>query len=356
VFGNVVLTPNNPAIPVARMPIAVRASLPEIDVSPTSLSATVAEGDSVTRNLTISNLGNPTINWDIDTTGSAPLSGQVHAFDGIRGNASDFFTGANGGFYQSEDITPADAVTLRSVEVAGFMTGTGGTLQATATAVTVKVYTDNAGAPAGNPDAGAAGEIYSCVRTPAGPNAVGLTFRTTDGAAFGINLNDAATAGCPTPPALAAGTRYWVTVYPTVPGTATSRRWIMGRATTTAGLAPMSFTSTALGGTAVWTALTPVAGPPPSIAALAMSFTTNVGCNTPWLSASPPAGSLGLTESDSTTITADAATLTVGNYRGFVCVDSNGADADEPKIGVPFNLEVTAGNDLIFDDDFEPQG
>lgn len=354
VFGNVVLTPNNATIPVARMPIAVRAAQPEIDVSPTSLSATVEAGDSVTRNLTISNLGNPTINWDIDTTGTAPLAGQVHAFDGIRGNASDFFTGANGGFYQSEDITPDDAVSLRSVEVAGFMTGTGGTLQATATAITVKVYTDNAGAPAGNPDAGAAGEIYSCVRTPAGPNAVGLTFRATDGAAFGINLNDAATAGCPTPPALAAGTRYWVTVYPTVPGTATSRRWIMGRATTTAGLAPMSFTSTTLSGTATWTALTPVAGPPPSIAALAMSFTTNVSCNAPWLSASPPAGTLGVNESDPTTITADAASLTAGNYRGFVCVDSNGADADEPKVGVPFNLEVLPANDLIFDDDFEP--
>lgn len=357
VFGEVVLTPNNATIPVARMPIAVRAAQPEIDVSPTSLSATVAEGDSVTRNLTIANLGNPTINWDIDNTGTAPLPGLVHAFDGIRGNASDFFTGSNGGFFQAEDITPDDAVTLRSVEVAGFMTGTpAGSLQSIATAVTVKVYTDTAGAPAGNPDAGAAGEIYSCVRTPAGPNAVGLTFRAVDGSAFGINLNDAATAGCPTPPALAAGTRYWVTVYPTVPGTSTARRWIMGRATTTAGLAPMSFTSAALGGTGGWTALTPVAGPPPSIAALAMSFTTNVSCNAPWLSASPPAGSLGVNESDPTTITADAATLTAGNYRGFVCVDSNGADADEPKIGVPFNLEVTEGNDLIFEDNFESQG
>ncbi len=357
VFGQLVLTPNNAAIPVSRMPIALRAASPEIDVTPASLSATVAEGDSVTRNLAIANLGNPTINWDIDNTGTAPLTLQTQLYDGIRGNASNFFTGQNGGFYQAEDILSPDPATLRSIEVNGFMTGTGGTLQATATAITVKVYTDSAGLPAGNPDAGAAGEVYSCVRTPSGPNSGGLTFRSTDGAAFGINLNDAATAGCPVPPSLAAGTRYWVTVYPTVPGTTASRRWILGRATSTNGLAPASFTSTTIpGGTAIWTPLAAVTTPPPSLAALAMSFTTNVDCATPWLSASPTSGTLGVSESDPTTITANAASLSVGNYRGFVCVDSNGADADEPKVAVPFALEVTEGNDRIFQDNFEPQG
>ncbi|MBL8299644.1 MAG: S8 family serine peptidase [Rhodanobacteraceae bacterium] len=352
-FGELVLTPNNATIPVARMPIALRAAPPEIDVTPPSLTAEVLPGSSVTRNLNVANIGNPTINWDVDNTGTAPLTVQTQLYDGIRGNASDFFTGANGGFYQVEDIVSADPATLRSIEVAGFMTGTGGSLQATATAITVKVYTDNAGAPAGNPDAGAAGEIYSCVRTPAGPNSAGLTFRSTDGANFGINLNDAASAGCPAPPALAANVRYWVTVYPTVPGTATSRRWILGRATTSNGLAPMSFTSTALGGTATWTALTPVAGPPPSIAALAMSFSTNVDCSAPWLSASPNSGALGLLESDPTTVTANAASLAVGNYRGFVCVDSNGADADEPKVAVPFSLNVVSQLDQIFKDGFD---
>lgn len=354
VFGELVLTPNNATIPVTRMPIALRASLPEIDVTPTALAAEVLAGGSVTRNLTIANTGNPTINWDIDNTGTAPFPAQTQLYDGIRGNASNFFIGTGGGFYQAEDIVSADPATLRSVEVAGFMTGTGGTLQATATAITVKVYTDNAGVPAGNPDAGAAGEIYSCARTPSGPNSGGLTFRTIDGAAFGINLNDAAAAGCPAPPALAANTRYWVTVYPTVPGTTTSRRWILGRATSTNGLAPMSFTSSVIpGGTATWTALAPVAGPPPSLAALAMSFTTNVDCSTPWLSASPASGSLGLTESDPTVITADAASLAIGSYRGMVCVDTNGADLDEPKVAVPFSLDVVEQIDLIFEDDFE---
>lgn len=353
VFGEVVLTPNNATIPVARMPIALRAAPPEIDVTPTALSATVDTGDAVTRNLTIANLGNPTINWDVDNTGTAPLTLQTQTYDGIRGNASNFFTGANGGFYQTEDIVSPDPAKLRTVDVAGFMTGTGGTLQATATAITVKLYADAAGQPAGNPDAGAAGELYSCARTPAGPNSGGLTFRTVDGSAFSVNLNDAASAGCPAPPALAAGVRYWVVVYATVPGAATARRWILGRATSTNGLAPMSFTSTTLGGNATWTALTPVAGPPPSLAALAISVSTNVNCDAPWLSAAPNSGSLGVAESNPSVITANATGLAVGNYRGFVCVDSNGADADEPKVAVPFALEVTEVVDRIFEDDFE---
>lgn len=354
VFGSLVLTPNNPAIPVSRLPIALRAAPPDIDVAPGALQATVEPGESATRLLDISNDGNLSINWDIDSSGTAPLPLQTQVFDNIRGNASDFFTGANGGFYQAEDIVSPDPASLRSVEVQGFMTGTPSTsLQLTATAITVKVYTDNAGAPAGNPDAGAAGEIYSCVRTPAGPNSTGLTFRSTDGAAFGINLNDAATAGCPAPPNLAAGTRYWVTVYATVPGTSTARRWIMGRATTTTGLAPMSFTSSTLGGGPSWTALTAVAGPPPSIAALAMSFTTNVNCGAPWLSAAPTSGTVNMGETDTSTITADAAALTAGNYRGFVCVDSNGADADEPKVAVPFDLSVVEVTDRIFKNGFE---
>jgi len=350
VFGELVLTPSNPTIPVARMPIALRKALPEIDVSPASLSASVPAGQSVTRNLTIANLGNPSVIWDIDTSGTAQSNLMRQAFDGVRGNASDFFIGSNGGFYQAEDFISPDNATLRSIDVEGFMTGTGGTLQATATQITFKLYSDAAGKPAGHPEAGTGGELYSCTRTPSGVNSAGLTFRSTDGALFGLNLNDAATAGCPAPPALTAGVRYWALAYPTVPGTSTARRWILGRATTHTGLPGMSLTSTALGGTAAWTALAPVAGPPPSLESLAVSVTTNVNCGMPWLSASPNAGTLGVGGSDTAVVTADASALALGTYRGFVCVDSNGTDADEPKTAVLFSLDV---NDRIFASGFE---
>ena len=348
-FGELVLTPSNAAIPTARLPIALRRGLPEIDVTPMSLTAVVSTGLSVTRNLTVKNLGNPSIDWDIDSSGTAPVNLQNQAYDGIRGNASNFFTGQNAGFYQAEDFSSLDPAALRSIDVNGFMTGTGGTLQATATQITFKVYSDAAGQPAGSPEAGAAGELYSCVRTPSGPNSGGLIFRTTDGASFGLNLDTAAAAGCPAPPVLAAGVRYWAVVYPTVPGTTASRRWIYGRATSTNGLPPMTISTPSLG-TPNWTALTEVTGPLPSLASLALGITTNVACGAPWLSAAPASGSLGVAGSATSVITASAAALAPGNYRGFVCVDSNGTDLDEPRTAVPFALEVGDG---LFADGFE---
>ena len=50
---------------------------------------------------------------------------------------------------------------------------------------------------------------------------------------------------------------------------------------------------------------------------------------------------------------ADAASLAIGSYRGIVCVDTNGADPDEPRVAVPFSLDVVEQIDLIFEDDFE---
>ena len=342
VFGELVLTPSIASIPTARMPIALRRALPEIDIAPASLAASVAAGQSVTRNLSVRNIGNPTIDWSIVNAGTAPYPVQRQAFDGLRGNASDFFVGSNAGFYQAEDFSVDDPGTLRSLDVEGFLSGTGGNLQVTATQITFKVYADAAGQPAGQPEAGAAGELYSCTRTPAGANSAGLIFRSTDGAAFGLDLAAAAAAGCPAAPALATGVRYWATAYPTVPGNSSARRWFFGRALTSNGLAPMSIGPGL--GIPAWTAVAPVAGPPASIASLALSVTTNVNCNAPWLSAAPNAGSLGVAGAATPLVTANAATLAAGNYRGFVCVSSNGTDADEAVTGVPFALEVTAPN------------
>ena len=338
-FGQLVLTPNNATIPVARMPIAVRASFPKIEVTPAALAASVEIGTSATRNLTVRNVGNPTINWDIDDSGTSPFQVQTQVFDGRNGNGSNFFTGNSVGTYQSEDFTPADNGTLRAIDLEGFLSGTGGTLQATATKITFKLYGDASGVPGGYPGGGAGGELYSCERTPAGVQSGGLIFRSTDGALFGLDLVAAAAAGCPAPPALTAGTRYWVVPFATVPGSSTvttTRRWSWGRATTTNGNLPQ-FTSTG-----TWSPLTPVTGASPSIASLSLSIKTDVACGAPWLAAAPNAGSLGLAGSATPVVTANAASLAVGSYRAFVCVDANGTDPDVPKVAVPFALDVTA--------------
>jgi hypothetical protein len=352
-FGEVILTPSDASIPSARMPIALRPAKPEIDVSPMAVSATVETGQSVSRDVLVRNVGNPTVTWDIDAAGSTgTLAMQTQTYDGNWGNSSNFYVGqgaAGAGNYIAEDFISPDAATLRTMEVAGFITGTGSaTLQATATQITFKVYSDDNGKPAGNPEAGAAGEVYSCTRTPAGANSAGLTFRSLDGASFFLNLETAAAAtapaNCPAPPALAPNTRYWGVTYATVPGTSSARRWSYGRATTTNGLRPMVIAPNLTGASQVlqWTALDPIAGPPAAIASSALTVTTTVGCGAPWLSTTPSAGSLGVAGLATVAATANSTGLALGNYRGHVCVDSNGTDADEARTAVPFSLEVTA--------------
>jgi hypothetical protein len=77
-----------------------------------------------------------------------------------------------------------------------------------------------------------------------------------------------------------------------------------------------------------------------------------VGCGAPWLSADVTSGTLGALASTTVTLTANAATLAAGTYGTYVCVSSQGTDADEPITLVPVNLTVTP--DSVFSNGFEP--
>jgi subtilisin family serine protease len=353
-FGQVVLTPSNPAIPVATMPVAVRSGPPDIDVQPTSIAVSVAVDATTSAPVQIRNVGNPTINWSVDEVGTGNVTqlNQINA--GTFGQSINFFSGQTptaGGIYGSDDHTPEDSGALRSITVDGFMTGTPATaLNALATQVTFKVYSDAAGIPAGNPEAGAAGEIYSCARTPAGPNSGGLSFLIADGSDFRLDTVAAAAAGCPAPPALTAGTRYWISVFPTIPGNTGARRWIWSRSSNSVGLEAKSISPLSLLGVpSTWTTLAAVA--PPALNAYTMVVTTDVQCGAPWFDLATTSASLGLAGITNTTLDVNATGLTPGNQRRFLCVDSNGSDPDEPRIVVPVNLTVTA--EAIFTDGFE---
>ena len=355
-FGELSFTPSLATVPSARMALAIRAALPDIDFSATSLSTSLIVGSSINLPFAIRNAGNPTIDWSVDASGLGTLTSLVQPFDQVRGNSSNFFnaqTPAPAGIYVAEDFTPSDTARLNSIEVDGFMTGTPATaLNLLATAVTFKIYSDTAGTPAGNPEAGVNGEIYSCVRTVAAPNNVGLSFRSADGARFALDAGAAATAGCPAVPVLTAGTRYWISAYPSVPGLSTARRWIWGRASTENGALPKIISPAAVGGIGTtWADLGPVAGPPSSLGAMAISVRTDISCGAPWLSLTPAAGTLGLAGVTNTQVGVSAAALTQGSYRAFLCISTNGTDPDEPKPVIPVNLTVL--RDQLFANGFE---
>jgi hypothetical protein len=347
-FGELVLTPSNPSIPTSRMAIAVRKANPDIDVTPVSVTQSVGVGGSVVVPITVANVGNPTLTWSVDGAGlgNVPLLEQPN--NGANGVSTGFYlnqTPAAAGTYNADDATPTDNMTLRTIRAEGFMTGTGTqTMQALAQSITWRLYSDSAGVPAGNPDAGAGGEIWSCNRTPTGPNSAGLTFNTADGAQF--TLDASAATGCAAAPALTANTKYWVSVTPNLLSTSTGRRWAWFRATVASGSNAKIIQPVITPTIPTWQD----ADAAPNLPARALRLSGDVQCGAPWLSFSG-SGSLGLGGQTVVNATLDATSLAIGTYRAFACISTGGSDPATAKVVVPITLEVRANG--LFLDGFE---
>jgi hypothetical protein len=323
-FGQVVWTPSNPNVPVARMPIAIRASGPQLQVPQASISAIVEPNSTAVRQITVNNGGNPTLSWSIGT-GSNPLTfmEQIpqlgNGFRGSQHAASEPNTG-----YAADDFDLAAPGTVTFLQSNGFVLPGGATL-ANATALLFRIYADDNGVPAGAPrfngtTVGAAPVWEASVL----PNAAGVSI-----AAGGVNGNislDLAAAGL-TPPALPAG-KYWLVVTPNLPGTgagaAPNSLWaaaIVGVGAPVNGLAPRARAST-VGSTWNIPTLTGAPGPGPA-SGFSMIARGTIQCGAPWLSASPASGSLGLAGSNTVNVTLDSTGLSPGIYRAALCVTSN---------------------------------
>jgi len=351
-FGEVVLTPNNNAVVEQRFPLAVRAAAPDIAVSNTAgIVLSVQAGSSGTATLAVSNSGNPTINWALASgTQSGPLLAQTQFLG--NGFVSAQFAGttpANTGSYIADDFTVSGTAQVTTLRADGFALPGGTVLNATNSPfINFHVYADNNGVPAGAPEGFGAVPVYS-LRVAATAAGLSLT-----GNNIAINL---ATNGAP---ALNLTTgRYWVTVFPEMPGvgnnTAGNPLWawrITGVGAPVTGLAPRTITPS--GPTPAWgvPALTGAPGPGPA-SGFTLAVAGSVGCGAPWLSADVTSGTLGALASTTVTLTVNAATLAAGSYGTYVCVSSEGTDADEPITLVPINLTVTS--DVLFSNGFEPQ-
>jgi subtilisin family serine protease len=350
-FGEVVLTPDNIAVVEQRFPLAVRAAAPDIAVSNTAgIALSVQAGQSGTATFAVSNTGNPTINWQLATgTQVGPLLQQPQFLG--NGFISAQFAGRtppNTGFYIADDFTVSGTAQVTTLRADGFALPGGTALNATNSPfINFHVYADNNGEPAGAPEGVGAAPVYS-LRVAS--NAAGLTLTGNN---IAINL---ATNGAP---ALNLTTgRYWVTVFPEMPGAGTGAAgnplwaWrITGVGAPVNGLAPRTITPS--GPSPAWAvpALTGAPGPGPA-SGFTLVVNGSVGCGAPWLSADVTSGTLGALASTTVTLTANAATLAAGTYGTYVCVSSQGTDADEPITLVPVNLTVTP--DSVFINGFEP--
>lgn len=333
-FGSVTLHETTNQSPDQRLTVAVKGALPTIEVTPASLDATQGPDTTTSQTLDIKNVGGGTLTWNLPVSITGALWDQ--AVTGTSGIVSDYSTSQAGGAYTAADFVVASATDVTKITANGF--DNTGTLTGTSTLpITWAIYTDASGSPSGNPDAGTGTPVWTYTTTA---NGTGVTIT-----APGIIALDLAAAGQSLN--LPAGT-YWLTVYPTYPGSITASgaarwNWHQGvdQGPTGAKLVSTLF------GAPNWTLLTSL-----GLAWSDVAFTIDgsVSCGAPWLSASPTSGSAAQGVTNHVTVTFDSTGLAVGSYAASLCVASN--DAATPTTIVPVTLDVEIP-DLIFADGFD---
>jgi subtilisin family serine protease len=338
-FGTLTLTPSDASIPVATMPIAVRAQPPTISVAPAALRVNARRGEVSQATLAIRNLGNPSLTWSWNRDGLGNVAWLSQAPNQTSGFSVGFYGGQTptaGGIYGADDFLPLDSGTLRSIAANGFMTGTGTqTLNQVATGITFSIWQPLlAGIPAGNPEAGNAGLLWSCTRSFTGANAAGLRQLSADWANFELDL--AAATGCPARPPLLFGARYWVSVHPILTVAASGRRWAWFGAANPQFEQGMIISPRQINNVpATWTPASTTAA-----FGFAATVTGDARCGAPWLSLSSSGESLGVGGVSNVNVAIDATSLATGQYRALVCIATGGTDPARPQIVVPVDVQV----------------
>jgi subtilisin family serine protease len=329
-FGELVLTPSDTTLPTLHLPIAIALQPPAISVSPAQVAISIAHG-STTKNatLTVTNTGGPTltVSKTNDTAGNGSYVVLDQPSQGNLGDYSDFFPDIPEGLYIAEDFqTTAASTNLDKLSFPGFVTGATALSGFAGTPITFQIYTDNAGAPSGNPETVAPSYVWS--------------YAATIGSNAGLNLDnntislDLVAAGAP-PTALPPG-RYWVTVFPQIPYGATGAGpWAWFES-------PVTFGNNAhvinpagdFGIGTNWIAITDPANGD-SFPGMAIHIEGQVPCGATWLSTSPSSLSLSGLSSAPVTVTADSTKFpgAATSANGFLCLDSN--DAKFPVLAVP---------------------
>jgi hypothetical protein len=338
-FGVLTLTPSDPSIPTATMPIVVRAAPPQIAVTPAAIRVNVVRGAVSPVALAVRNLGNPTLTWSWNRSGLGNVAWMNQVPNQTNGVSVGFYAGQTpnpGGIYGADDFLPRDSGNLRTIAANGFLTGTGTQpLNQLASGITFSIWQPLLpGIPAGNPEAGPAGLLWSCTRSFTGANAAGLRQLSADWANFELDL--AAATGCPARPPLFFGARYWLSVYPNLLGTSTSRRWAWFLSSNPSFepayiISPRQINNVP----ATWTPQNTTA-----LSGFAATVTGDAPCGAPWLSLSSNGESLGLGGVSNLTVSIDATTLPTGQHRALLCLSTNGSDPLRPQVVVPVDIQV----------------
>ncbi|WP_154222430.1 S8 family serine peptidase [Marinicella rhabdoformis] len=336
-----------PSVPALHMPAVIIGfpNAPEIDVTPTSLAATIDADMTTDLTLNIANLDSAgaDLNWMVNDTGKTGEVDQVlleQLQTGLgNGIVSDYFDDGvtNGGAYSADDFTLAADTTIDGFFFDGFTNGTN--LADEISSFSVLIYPDAAGAPAGHPEDGGGTEIAS-VTLSVGDYRLNLS----DGlGSVYVNLADALGGSLD----LTAGT-YWVVGYANFTG-ANRWNWFTG---TPGGTVAKLVDPTGIFGAASpnWLIISDLTGDT-DFDGLAFNAHTLKSCGASWLSVDTSSGVLSPGSDIDVTVTLDSTGMMPGVYEATLCIDSD--DLDETRVAVPVTLTVDGPSDLIFANGFE---
>jgi len=306
---------------------------PIIGTTPTEINETLASDESTDVTVNISNAGLVAdLNWNIVETGTVdnftlnqPVAPGGPQLTGIL----DAFGG--GGVYPADSFTVNDGSVIENVSISGVSNG-GGNLIADADEVTVTIYADAGGVPAGHPEDGLNSDVFS-LTLPVGDPSLDLD----GGSGFvGVDILAATGSGLELP----AG-QYWVLVYPTVLNT-NIFFWNQGVDASPGNVFRID-PNGLLGGGTDWEELT-------DVPALNVSISNELTCGAPWLTASLTSDVTGPSSDVDVTVSLDSTGLPEGVYRAGVCVAND--DFDNSLVTIPVTM-IVGPSDLIFENGFE---
>jgi len=327
-FAEVVLTPDDPTLVPLHLTLAIAVPPPTIAAAPNPLSITGVGAGTASSQLTVFNIGGPTLNVTQSTSGSTPFVWADQVSGDSFGYGSVQYTGLGAGdtdFFASDDfnITGNAPVDLSLIYAPGFVSAATLSSFGPTLPIHVRIYSDAGGKPSSDPDTGGPA-VYS-LDTTAGAPGVSVVGK------FGGDITiDLATLGEHT--ALPAG-HYWLLVYPTMPcndvGAGCSDTWFWLNSNTGNGAPPVV---TAPQAAQPWSGIDPAAG-----GGFAMHLESAASCTPPsWLGAT--GFPLAIAGNDSAQLTVSATGPFPGgvpSVTGYLCLASN--DAVTPILPVQVN-------------------
>ena len=320
-LGELTLTPSAGDEPNLHLPIALNPAGPIINVTPAALSG--SSDETVSNDLTIANVGNPTLNWSVLSAGTAQVT-PLNTTTSNNGQLGGYYVADSEGDYISQNFDTSGATHVTAMRANGFVLPSGSLTAANTPSITFSVYADNAGEPSGAPEGFGSAPLWTYSNTIGAANGITTT-------AGNLQLNLAA-AGVPALD-LPAG-RHWMTVYPTITPSSSTLLWAWRTSPdATIGNAPVVYepyfdNTQFLGFTGV--------------TAMSAIVQGTVDCSLPsWVHLTTTSGSLGFAGSQTVPVVFDAAGLSAGTYTATMCIASNATNT--ATVTVPLTFTVPNG-------------